>query len=239
MKLTQVGDSEWITPREAVNQLSHVAGSDAAAKTLIADNIFDGEISITAKWMALGADLGPISTQCPQVSATLIGPYHAREVTLDRDTKMFLGPAFWRDSHDWQSDVARWDWGGAIFVVSKPPPKKTIRSTRTPELVYGTRHTAGGLMLAADHIASIAGRLAGTPVKPKKPRGNGGRTRSEHWIEWTAELVQLERDGELQDSMSATALCEALNKRLTARGMEEVPNKTAHRTANAVLLRLR
>lgn len=176
---------DWIRAIEAVHLVSSKTGGDRTAKQIITDRMRDEALMISADWIAIGADVGPIPTDAPEQSKSKFGMNYAEILSPRplrkgqvRKGRVMLGGAFSLHSHDWEKDLKRWHWGWGIFVASRPPAVKGDNAERFPlHLKFGSRFVVGNAQFLRKQILAAAeGRptygpanhVLETPAPPRK-----------------------------------------------------------------------
>lgn len=115
--------------------------------------------------------------------------------------------------------------------------------------IRGAEFDVGGIidleLMLRDRAAGdepIAGALNSSNTSAFSPIPRGGRSRSENWTNWIAELVCLVHDQGIPDGSGADgqdALIGMIEERLAEQGLESLGRSTVQAAVRAVLIRLR
>ncbi len=101
---------------------------------------------------------------------------------------------------------------------------------------------AFGITFHRDDIRRMVPSAFSETMASELPRNTGGRSMSQHWPEWVAELVaQVHEVGipEGAGTKGSDALIDAIATRLAGRGLDAPSRSTVQDTVNAVLRRIR
>jgi hypothetical protein len=238
---------EWIEPLEAVQMLAPKVGGDAAAKAAIAERLKDGIVECCTVWLALGPDIGAISSQRPKFPMRSEGVNSPPWISpiAKPGTPTMLGPAFWQFSDDWGYDHKRWNWAAGLFVVGETSRGPVVQLDGIPirqlKSEGRTRMVASGVRFSKADIEKIAPpnplQTTTAPIPLKEAGDNGSASKA--WPLWVAEMVLFQHEVGIPGAMKVTDLMKAVEKRLVKDG-HPLPSKSrAYEAASVILKTLR
>jgi hypothetical protein len=243
--------SAWMPIRKVVSRISRIVGGDLQAKQMIATRLRDLEFTACADLIADGIDMGAVRLAPPTVSETKFGSGYATEIYGTVGQINILGPAFWRFSHDLESDLKRWDWGFGLVVLSRPPLiKSEPPSDRFPPKVrFGTRSVAYNVRVRRAEIDAILGVETSSQSLTAEQQKVPAQVAPLRKFDWEPVLIDLMMVADLEGLAETfqspfvkgnqVALETWLKQRMAARFGSEPSESEVRKRASAVFAALR
>lgn len=229
--------SQWISALDAARLVALRLGSEGAAKDAIGERLRDCALEASCSWYSEGADIDHVSSDYPIQSDTLLGTGYAWTVSPQTNAvgKAKLGWRMWVQSHNWNKDVGRWRWREGLFITSAPPqvPHSLTDDSVPLRSRVPIRFVASGVHFRKSQIIDLAGFLT------QAARSPAGRKPADVWSDWTAEIVLMEHEGEIDLTITPDKLLAKVADRLAERGILGPDRAQTYPRAKAVVEVLR